>query len=46
MQFLGFSGENAGYMIVFLIASVAYLVSWIVMKVLVPRYKLVELKKK
>lgn len=46
MQFLGFSGENAGYMIVFLIASVAYLVSWIVMKVLVPRYKLVELKKR
>lgn len=46
MQFLGFSGENAGYMIVFLIASVAYLVSWIVMKVLVPRYKLVELNKK
>lgn len=33
-------------MIVFLIASVAYLLSWTVMKLLVPKYKLVELKNK
>ena len=43
MHFLGFEGKNAGYMIVFLCASVAYLISWILMKVLVPRYKLVKL---
>lgn len=46
LQFLGFEGKNAGYMIVFMLAGVAYLVSWCVMKLLVPRYKLVELKKK
>ncbi len=46
LRFLGFEGENAGYMIVFLIASVAYLLSWTVMKLLVPKYKLVELKNK
>lgn len=45
MQFLGFVGKNAGYMIVFICAGVAYLLSWCVMKVLVPKYKLVELKK-
>ncbi len=43
MTFLGFEGKQAGYMIVFLIASVAYLLSWCVMKILVPRYKLVKL---
>lgn len=45
MVFLGFEGKNAGYMIVFLIAGIAYLVSWCLMKLLVPRYKLVTLKK-
>lgn len=46
LQFLGFEGKNAGYMIVFICAGVAYLVSWCVMKLLVPEYRLVELKKK
>jgi len=46
LHFLGFEGKNAGYMIVFLCASVAYLLSWCAMKLLVPRYKLVQLKKK
>lgn len=45
MHFLGFEGKNAGYMIVFICAGVAYLVSWCIMKLLVPKYKLVELKK-
>ena len=45
LQFMGFEGENAGYMIVFIIAGSAYLFSWIMMKILVPKYKLVELKK-
>lgn len=43
MNFLGFEGKNAGYMIVFLCASFAYLLSWCIMKVLVPKYKLVKL---
>lgn len=43
MHFLGFEGKNAGYMIVFLCASVAYLLSWCIMKILVPKYKLVKL---
>ncbi|MDE6490312.1 MAG: MFS transporter [Muribaculaceae bacterium] len=46
MQFLGFEGKDAGYMIVFLCAGVAYLLSWCMMKLLVPRYKLVQLKSK
>ncbi len=45
MHFLGFEGKNAGYMIVFICAGLAYLVSWCIMKLLVPKYKLVELKK-
>ncbi len=37
--FLGFEGKEAGYMIVFCICAVAYLIGWIVMKTLVPKYK-------
>ena len=43
LQFMGYEGKYAGYMIVFLIAGSAYLISWIIMKILVPRYKLVKL---
>jgi ACS family hexuronate transporter-like MFS transporter len=43
LQFLGFEGKDAGYMIVFLIAGCAYLFSWCMMKILVPKYKLVKL---
>lgn len=43
LQFLGYEGKNAGYMIVFLIAGAAYLISWTIMKILVPKYKLVEI---
>lgn len=32
-------GISTGYMIVFSICSVAYLVGWIIMKILVPKYK-------
>lgn len=42
MAFMGFEGIHAGYMIVFLIASVAYLFSWIMIKILVPKYKIIE----
>ena len=37
--FLGFEGKEAGYMIVFCICAVAYLIGWTVMKLLVPKYK-------
>ncbi len=43
LVFLGFEGKNAGYMIVFICAGLAYLFSWTMMKLLVPKYKLVEL---
>ena len=38
-SFLGFEGKPAGYMIVFCICAVAYLIGWIIMKILVPKYK-------
>ncbi|MCQ2204936.1 MAG: MFS transporter [Bacteroidales bacterium] len=41
--FLGFEGKPAGYMIIFCICAVAYLVAWSVMKTLVPKYKPVEI---
>ena len=39
MQFLGFEGKPAGYFIIFCVCAVAYLIGWIVMKALVPKYK-------
>lgn len=42
MVFLGFEGKPAGYMIVFSICAVAYLIGWTVMKALVPKYSPVE----
>jgi ACS family hexuronate transporter-like MFS transporter len=44
MAFLGFKGEPAGYFIVFIFCAFAYLVGWIVMKSLVPRYKPITTK--
>ncbi|MEN6453609.1 MAG: MFS transporter [Prolixibacteraceae bacterium] len=43
MQFMGFDGKPAGYFIIFCICAVAYLIGWVVMKALVPRYKLVTI---
>jgi ACS family hexuronate transporter-like MFS transporter len=42
-QFMGFEGKPAGYMIIFCICAVAYLIGWSVMKILVPKYKPVVL---
>ena len=42
MKFLGFEGKPAGYFIIFCICGVAYLVGWAIMKILVPRYKIIE----
>ena len=39
MQFMGFEGIKAGYFIIFSICAIAYLVGWVVMKRLVPKYK-------
>ena len=44
MKFMGFEGKPAGYYIVFCICAVAYLVGWIVMKTLVPKYAPIEVK--
>ncbi|MDM1042723.1 MULTISPECIES: MFS transporter [Empedobacter] len=35
-------GINKGYMIIFTICGVAYLTAWIVMKILVPKYKVIK----
>jgi ACS family hexuronate transporter-like MFS transporter len=39
MKFMGFEGIKSGYFIIFAICAVAYLIGWIVMKSLVPKYK-------
>jgi len=39
MHFLGFEGKPAGYFIIFCVCAVAYLIGWIIMKTLVPKYK-------
>ncbi len=39
MGFMGFEGKPAGYFIIFCICAVAYLIGWIVMKTLVPKYR-------
>ena len=37
--FMGFEGKPAGYMLIFCICAVAYLIGWSIMKALVPKYK-------
>jgi len=37
-------GISTGYMIIFSICAVAYLIGWVVMKALVPKYKPIEVK--
>ncbi len=44
MTYMGFEGKPAGYFVVFCICAVAYLVGWIVMKTLVPKYKPIVLE--
>ncbi|MCQ2173239.1 MAG: MFS transporter [Bacteroidales bacterium] len=41
-SFLGFSGKPAGYFVMFCYCGVAYLIAWFIMKVLVPKYKPIE----
>ena len=42
--FFGFEGKPAGYMIVFCICAVAYLIAWAIMKSLVPKHKPIIIK--
>lgn len=44
MEFMGFSGKPAGYFIIFCVCAVAYLIGWVVMKALVPKYKPIVLE--
>ena len=37
--FLGFKGIESGYFIIFSICAVAYLIGWVIMKSLVPKYE-------
>ena len=39
MKFMGFEGIESGYFIIFCICAVAYLIGWVVMKALVPKYQ-------
>ncbi len=41
--FMSFAGKPAGYMIVFSICAVSYLTAWCVIKLLVPKYKKIEI---
>lgn len=43
-RFMGFDGKQAGYMIIFCICAVAYLIAWFIMKALVPKYKPIVLE--
>ena len=43
-KFAGFTGKPAGYMIIFCVCAVAYLIGWSVMKMLVPKHQPVVLK--
>jgi ACS family hexuronate transporter-like MFS transporter len=39
MTFMGFTGKPAGYFIIFCFCAFAYLIGWMIMKTLVPKYK-------
>ena len=41
-EFMGFVGKPAGYFIIFCICSVSYLIGWSIMKILVPKYKIIQ----
>ncbi|MBO9617600.1 MAG: MFS transporter [Niabella sp.] len=41
LTFLGFQGKPAGYFIIFCFCAIAYLIGWIIMRSLVPKYELI-----
>ncbi|MDH6304337.1 ACS family hexuronate transporter-like MFS transporter [Parabacteroides sp. PF5-5] len=44
MSLFNFKGEEAGYFIIFSVCAVAYLIGWVVMKILVPKYSPIIIK--
>lgn len=42
MHFFGFEGIEAGYFIVFCFCAISYIIGWCIIKILVPKYKLVQ----
>lgn len=42
LEFMSFVGKPAGYFIIFCICSVYYLIGWSIMKILVPKYKIIQ----
>jgi ACS family hexuronate transporter-like MFS transporter len=42
LRFMGFEGIEAGYFIIFCICAFAYLIGWVIMKALVPKYELIK----
>lgn len=42
LEFMDFVGKPAGYFIIFCICSVSYLIGWSIMKILVPKYKIIQ----
>lgn len=44
MQLMGFEGVHAGYFIIFSICAVCYLIGWVIMKVLVPKMKIIQIE--
>jgi ACS family hexuronate transporter-like MFS transporter len=43
MKVFGFEGIESGYFIIFAVCSVAYLIAWTIMRILVPKMKLIHL---
>ena len=43
LTFFGFEGKPAGYMIVFCICALSYVVAWCIMTMLVPKYKKISI---
>ena len=43
MTYMGFEGKPAGYFVIFTICAFAYIVGWLIMKSLVPKYKTIEI---
>ncbi|MCC8018456.1 MAG: MFS transporter [Rikenellaceae bacterium] len=44
MKLFGFQGIESGYMIIFSICAVAYLIGWVIMKSLVPKYEIITVE--
>ena len=42
-NFIGFTGKQGGYFLMFCFCGIAYLVAWVIMKILVPKYKPIKL---